>query len=221
MRAKLNWAVLPIFSGPLKGYRWLLATRSSFFFGTYELEQTDLFCKLVKPGDVVYDVGAHFGYYTLLASKLVGAQGRALAFEPSPPNLARLYRHVELNRCSNVQVLELAVSDREGVAHFETRTGSGLGHLAADGPVEVKVTRLDALEGYPRPNVMKIDVEGAEVAVLQGAASLLTAAKPIIFLSLHGDDLKKACLEILAGYGYTFQDIGAMETVARPRKVCP
>ncbi len=149
MRAKLNWAVLPIFSGPLKGDRWLLATRSSFFFGTYEPAQTALFCKVVKPGDVVYDVGAHFGYYTLLASKLVGTEGRVLAFEPSPPNLARLYRHIELNRCSNVQVLELAVSDREGIAHFETRIGSGLGHLAPDGPVEVKVTQAGCATGLP------------------------------------------------------------------------
>src|ERR1700691_3168087 len=220
MRAKLNWAVLPIFAGPLKGYRWLLATRSSFFFGTYEPAQTALFCELVKPGDVVYDVGAHFGYYALLASKLVRTEGRVLAFEPSPPNLARLYRHIELNRSSNVQVLELAVSDREGSAHFETRTGSGLGHIAPAGPVEVKVTRLDALQGSPLPNVMKIDVEGAEVGVLQGAASLLASAKPTIFLSLHGDGLKKACLEILAGYGYTFQDIGPLEILALSSKVC-
>ena len=220
MRAKLNWAVLPILSGPLKGYRWLLATRSSFFFGTYEPAQSALFCKVVKPGDVVYDIGAHFGYYALLASKLVGTEGRVLAFEPSPPNLARLYRHIELNRCSNVQVLELAVSDHEGVAHFETRTGSGLGHLAPDGPVEVKITRLDGLQGYPLPNVMKIDVEGAEVGVLRGANSLLAAAKPTIFLSLHGDDLKKACLEILATHGYTFQDIGPMEILALSPKVC-
>jgi FkbM family methyltransferase len=220
MRAKLNWAVLPILSGPLKGYRWLLATRSSFFFGTYEPAQSALFCKVVKPGDVVYDIGAHFGYYALLALKLVGTEGRVLAFEPSPPNLARLYRHIELNRCSNVQVLELAVSDREGSAHFETRTGSGLGHLAPDGPVEVKITRLDGLQGYPLPNVMKIDVEGAEVGVLRGANSLLAAAKPTIFLSLHGDDLKKACLEILATHGYTFQDIGPMEILALSPKVC-
>ncbi len=220
MGAKLNWAVLPIFSGPLKGDRWLLSTRSSFFFGTYEPAQTALFCKVVKPGDVVYDVGAHFGYYTLLASKLVGPEGRVLAFEPSPPNLARLYRHIELNRYSNVQVLELAIGDREGIVRFEARAGSGLGHLAADGPTEVKVTRLDALQGHPLPKVIKIDVEGAEVGVLQGAASLLAAAKPSIFLSLHGDDLKRTCLEILAGYGYAFQDIGPLEIFALSPRVC-
>jgi FkbM family methyltransferase len=218
MRAKLNWVVLPILRGPLRGFRWLVATRSSFLFGTYEPTQTRLFEELVKPADVVYDIGAHFGYYTLLSSKLVGDRGRIIAFEPSPGNLARLYRHIELNRRSNVQVLELAVSDHEGTAHFETRTGSGVGHLADDGPLEVKLTTLDSLSQLPLPQVMKVDVEGAEVGVLNGAKSLFSKCKPVIFLSLHGDDLKKTCLEILSGHGYTFQQIEPMEIVALPPK---
>jgi FkbM family methyltransferase len=218
MRATLNWVVLPILRGPLRGFRWLVATRSSFLFGTYEPTQTRLFEELVKPADVVYDIGAHFGYYTLLSSKLVGDRGRIIAFEPSPGNLARLYRHIELNRRSNVQVLELAVSDHEGTAHFETRTGSGVGHLADDGPLEVKLTTLDSLSQLPLPQVMKLDVEGAEVGVLNGAKSLFSKCKPVIFLSLHGDDLKKTCLEILSGHGYTFQQIEPMEIVALPPK---
>jgi len=216
MRAKLNWAVLPILRGPLRGFRWLVATRSSFLFGTYEPTQTRLFEELVKPGDVVYDIGAHFGYYTLLSSKLVGENGKVLAFEPSPANLARLYRHIELNDRKNVQVLELAVSDHEGTAHFETRTGSGVGHLAADGPLEVKLTTLDSLSQFPLPQVMKIDVEGAEVGVLHGAKALFEKCKPVIFLSLHGEDLKTTCLNLLGDYGYTFRQIEPMEIVALP-----
>jgi FkbM family methyltransferase len=218
MRAKFNWAVLPILRGPLRGLRWLVATRSSFLFGTYEPTQTRLFQEFVKLGDVVYDVGAHFGYYTLLSSKLVGAGGRVLAFEPSPANLARLYRHINLNGRKNVQVLELAVSDHEGIAHFETRTGSGVGHLADDGPLEVKLTTLDSLSQFPLPQVMKIDVEGAEVGVLNGAKALFAKCKPVIFLSLHGDDLKTTCMNLLSGYGYTFRQIEPMEIVALPPK---
>jgi FkbM family methyltransferase len=216
MRAKLNWAVLPILRGPMRGFRWLVATRSSFLFGTYEPAQTQLFQELVKPGDVVYDVGAHFGYYTLLASKLVGEKGKVLAFEPSPNNLSRLYRHIEINARKNVEVLELAVSDHEGTAHFETRTGSGVGHLAEDGPLEVKLTTLDRLTNQPLPNVMKIDVEGAEVGVLQGAKGMFARCRPIIFLSLHGEDLKTTCMELLKGYGYSFRQIEPMEIVALP-----
>jgi FkbM family methyltransferase len=218
MRAKLNWAVLPILRGPLRGFRWLVATRSSFLFGTYEPTQTQLFQELVKPGDVVYDIGAHFGYYTLLSSKLVGDGGKVIAFEPSPANLVRLYRHINLNDRKNVQVLELAVSDHEGIAHFETRTGSGVGHLADDGPLEVKLTTLDSLTQFPLPQVMKIDVEGAEVGVLNGAKTLFARCKPLIFLSLHGDDLKTSCMSLLSGYGYTFRQIEPMEIVALPPK---
>jgi len=218
MRAKLNWAVLPILRGPLRGFQWLVATRSSFLFGTYEPEQTKLFEEFVKPGDVIYDIGAHFGYYTLLSSKLAGESGRVLAFEPSPGNLARLYRHIELNDCKNVQVLELAVSDHEGTAHFETRTGSGVGHLAESGPLEVRLTTLDSLSQYPLPQVMKIDVEGAEVGVLQGGKNLFAQCKPVIFLSLHGDELKATCLKLLGDYGYTFRQIEPMEVVAVPPK---
>jgi FkbM family methyltransferase len=219
VRPKLNWAVLPILRGHLKGDRWLLATRSNFFFGSYEPAQTKLFSELVRPGDVVYDVGAHFGYYTLLASKLVGPAGRVLAFEPSPGNLAYLYRHITLNNRSNVEVLELAVSDHEGTARFETRAGSGVGHLSEGGLLEVKLTRLDSLlQNYPPPNVMKIDVEGAEVELLRGATDLLGGAKPNILLSLHGENLKRACVGILTGYGYTLRDIAPMEVAALPPK---
>jgi FkbM family methyltransferase len=117
-----------------------------------------------------------------------------------------------------VQVLELAVSDHEGIAHFETRTGSGVGHLADDGPLEVKLTTLDSLSQFPLPQVMKIDVEGAEVGVLNGAKALFAKCKPVIFLSLHGDELKKTCKNLLEGYGYTFRQIEPMEIVALPPK---
>ena len=74
---------MPILRGPLAGKKWLLASRINFFLGTYEPEQTQAFQEIVRPGSVVYDVGAHYGYYTLLASVLAGPAGRVLAFEPS------------------------------------------------------------------------------------------------------------------------------------------
>lgn len=215
MPIELNSAVLPIFRGPLKGWRWMVSTRSNFFFGTYEPEQTKLFAEAVKPGAVVYDIGAHYGYYTLLSSKFVGHNGQVISFEPSPGNLVKLRRHISLNNCENVRVLELAVSDVEGTARFETRTGSGVGHLASDGPLEVRVTRLDAVaRDLPAPTVMKIDVEGAEVGVLEGARETLERSRPTIFLSLHGDDLKARCTQMLEDRGYTIREILPMEIVA-------
>jgi FkbM family methyltransferase len=219
MKAKMQWAVLPILRGPLKGKRWLVATRSNFFFGTYEPAQTRLFERYVKPGAVVYDIGAHYGYYSLLSSTLAGEPGVVIAFEPSPDNLSRLRRHIELNRCTNVRVIELAVSDSEGIAHFETRAGSGVGHLADDGPLEVRTTRLDTLaEELPQPDVIKIDVEGAELGVLRGAAATLASARPVIFLSVHSEELKSQCTEFLAKLDYTLTQVEPMELLAVPKQ---
>ena len=214
----LRDAVLPIVAGPLRGSRWMLATRSSFFLGRYEPEQTALFQQHVRPGDVVYDIGAHFGYYTLLASRQVGSRGSVICFEPSPSNLHKLRRHIEANTLTNVRIVELAVSDREGTAHFETRTGSGVGHLSETGPLEVRTTRLDSLAAeLPAPNVMKIDVEGAEVAVLHGAADTLRRSRPKLFLSVHSEELKRTCKEILANLNYEIREILDMELLALPR----
>ena len=217
---RVSWwrrlTTLPIFHGPLRGRRWLIATRSSFFRGTYEVGQTRAFAASVKACDVVYDVGAHYGYYTLLASDLVGPLGKVLAFEPSPANLSYLRTHVAINECRNVSIMETAISNYEGKARFENRTGSGRGHLSAAGLVEVPVTSLDAVvRSAPPPSIMKIDVEGAEMEVLSGARRLLASHQPVIFLSTHSAELHTACQEFLRGFGYAFEPLDKDDFVAR------
>ncbi len=213
---------LPILRGPLKGARWLLATRINFFLGTYEPEQTAAFLQAVRPGSVVYDVGAHYGYYSLLASRLVGPTGRVVALEPSPRNLSKLRRHVELNHASNVTVVETAVSDREGESRFDNRAGSGVGRLSPEGPLTVPVTTLEALAArFPAPNVIKIDVEGAEEAVLDGGRGLLEHAKPALFLSTHGPALHQSCERTLAGLGYSVRELVAGELLATAAPLSP
>ncbi len=211
---------LPILRGPLQGARWLLATRISFFLGTYEPEQTAAFQQAVRPGSVVYDVGAHFGYYSLLASRLAGPSGRVIALEPSPRNLAVLRRHLELNHAGNVTVVETAVADREGEARFDNRAGSGVGHLAPEGPLIVPVTTLEALAGrFPLPDVIKIDVEGAEEAALAEGRGLLQRARPAIFLSTHGPALRRSCEQTLAGLGYSVRELVPGELLATGRPI--
>ncbi len=209
-------AALPILKGPLRGKRWLLATRINFFLGSYEPQQTAAFVEAVRPGAVVYDVGAHFGYYTLLASALTGPTGKVFAFEPSPRNRAKLQTHVQLNRCANVQVLEVAISDREGTAQFDNRAGSGVGHLSSEGPLQVRTATLDSL-GLPGPQVIKIDVEGAELQALHGGRELIAAARPAVFLSVHSQQLEQDCLAFLGQLGYTSQPLGAADFLLTPR----
>ncbi len=200
--------VLPILKGPLKGKRWLLATRINFFLGTYEPEQTDAFVQTVRPGAVVYDIGAHYGYYSLLASQIVGASGQVVAVEPSPRNLLVLRQHIALNGCANVTLVESAVGNHEGEARFDNRAGSGVGRLSAEGPLTVQLTTMDALaRNYPKPDVLKIDVEGAEEAVLWGGRRVLESAKPAIFLSTHGSHLLENCRRTLREFGYQLREL--------------
>jgi len=218
MKPPISWATPPILRGSLRGKRWLLATRSNFFLGSYEPEQTALFEHYVTPGAVVYDIGAHYGYYSLLSSVLAGEVGSVLAFEPSPHNLAFLRHHLRINHLANVRVIEKAVADHVGVAHFDMGGGSGIGHLSEDGKVEVQLTTLDALaDELPAPTVMKIDVEGAEMAVFQGGQKTIEHARPIIFLSVHSPELKRDCSAYLKDLGYKLEEILPMELLALPQ----
>lgn len=99
-------AIVPILQGKLRGKRWIVCSYGpSCWLGIYEYEKRVLFEKLVKRGDIVFDIGAHVGFYTLLASELVGKNGKVLAFEPLPRNLSYLKRHLKLNNCQNVEIL--------------------------------------------------------------------------------------------------------------------
>jgi FkbM family methyltransferase len=198
---------LPIVGGQLRGRWWDPASRGKIFRilnGTYEREQTRLFEQLLRPGGVVLDVGANVGYYTLLASVLVGDGGAVHAFEPEPRNAEFLRRHLRINRRRNVTVQQAAVSDRAGTARFAFGSGTGTGHLGETGELEVRTLRLDdyCAEHALAPAALKIDVEGAEMSVLQGARETLARHRPAIFLSTHGAEVHAACLAFLRDLGY-------------------
>ena len=203
---------LPVVAGRLRGRWWLPASRGKILRilnGTYEREQTRLFERHLRPGATVLDVGAHVGYYTLLSSVLVGGEGRVHAFEPNPANAEFLRRHVRINRLSNVHVEQAAVSDTAGTARFDFGTGSGTGRLADAGALEVRTVRLDdhcAQHGLA-PSALKIDVEGAELVVLEGARETLARHRPVIFLSTHGAQVHAASLQVLRGLGYALSPI--------------
>jgi hypothetical protein len=92
-------SVLPILQGKLRGTKWIIGSGVfSYQLGCYEAEKQKAFIKQVKSGDVFYDIGAHIGFYTLLASKLIGDRGRVYAFEPLPRNIFYLKKHISLNK---------------------------------------------------------------------------------------------------------------------------
>lgn len=206
--------LVTIRSGPLRGRRWSLTTGMNFLTGKYEPEKTATLAAEVRPGDVVFDIGAHVGYFTVLMSQAVGTAGRVYAFEPRPLNLRFLRRHIAVNGCSNVEILGVSVGDRPGPARLETRIGTGTGHISATGNVEVDMVSVDTLVDsgrLPAPTFMKIDVEGGEMNVLQGALRVLERHRPRMVLATHGDDIDRRCREFLTPLGYTMTDIGQVQ----------
>jgi len=160
--------------------------------------------RFLKPGMIVLDIGAHHGFYTLLISRKVGESGSVIAFEPSPRERARLMRHLRLNSCKNVRVEALALGQTEGHAELHVVQGreSGCNSLrppqvsrhgrletAETKAVPVEVARLDDYiqqHDLARVDFVKMDVEGAELAVLKGATEFLgRQPRPVIFCEVQ------------------------------------
>lgn len=209
--------VLYIMQGKLKGKKWIIASSMyGCWLGNYEYKQQTLFSKIIKEGSIVYDIGAHVGFHTLLASMLVGSKGRVFAFEPSPRNIYYLKQHLRLNSCDNVGVIEAAATDKDGIAFFEECIPSSLDHLSTKGNLLVKTVSLDnlVLNGkISPPDFIKIDAEGAELLVLSGAKNILVNYSPTIFLAIHIFDFPNQCCTFLRSINYDLQSIVENESL--------
>ncbi|MGE0132661.1 MAG: FkbM family methyltransferase [Blastocatellales bacterium] len=203
---------MPILQGRLRGKKWIAGSSThGCWLGSYEYDQRLLFERLVTEGSVVFDVGAHVGFYTLLAATLVGPRGRVYSFEPALANIHFLKAHLRLNRITNVTVIEKAVSDREGTARFVEGPSSAMGHFAEQGGVAAPTVSMDDLflrGEVPAPDFIKIDVESAEWLALKGAEHLLRRTRPTIFLSTDIYDLHHRCCKFLESLGYQLHPIG-------------
>lgn len=201
-----------ILRGPLRGMKWIKGSGpNAYWFGTYEVARMRAFGNMVTRGAVVYDVGANAGIYSLLASLRAGPSGWVYAFEPLPRNLGHLRRHVALNNLQNCTIFEEAVCNEVGtrslaVAPFD----SSMARLASDGEFRVSSTTLDRCiygeKSLRPPNVLKIDVEGAELEVLEGARRALAEFHPSVFLEIHGTQIHADCRAFLSGLGYQLEE---------------
>ena len=150
--------------------------------------------------------------------------GHVYAFEPLPRNLDRLRRHLDLNKATNVTVVEKAVSDTEGVERLDDSQGHLYAELSPSGALEVETTTLDAVE-LPPPDCVKINIEGAELRALTGAVQTLKDAAPVVVLSTHGPTLLAGCCSLLHDCGYEVAEQSAVygseqlvNIVALPRR---
>ncbi|MBD0320995.1 MAG: FkbM family methyltransferase [Gemmatimonadetes bacterium] len=190
--------------GPNAGLRWSLASSGrGYRRGSFEKSRVDTFTALLASGDVVWDIGAHKGYLSLAAARIVGARGSVVAFEPSSENRALLERHLEWNSARNVRVVPVAVSGSDGEARFGGK-GSTITFRIGVGDETVATRTVRTLierDALPAPTVLKIDAEGAEVDILRGAGDHLRAIG-LVFISVHGRELYHECDSILTAAGF-------------------
>jgi FkbM family methyltransferase len=199
---------MPIVQGRLKGKRWIVgAGEHGYWLGSYELNKRLAFEREIPAGAVVYDIGANVGYFSLLAAVLVGQEGRVYAFEPLPRNVEFLRKHIKLNKLDTIDVIEAAVSDHSGSASFDLGASSAMGHLTDSGEMSVRMVALDELlesGGIQPPDYMKVDVEGAEFDVFQGARGILEKYHPTLFLDTHQREAHFPTISLLEELGYEF-----------------
>ena len=199
-------------SGPNRRLRWSLASLGrGVHSGRFEADRIRALRAFVGPGDHVWDVGAHKGYVTMALASRVGAAGSVVAFEPSAMNLWFLRRHLEWNGFENVRVVPVAVGDQDGHERFGG-AGSSVAYRLGRGSERVRVATLAALkarEGLPQPDLIKIDVEGSEGAVLRGAGDVLRN-DTAVFVSVHGRTCYDECASLLSGKGYRLHESRAL-----------
>jgi FkbM family methyltransferase len=185
--------------------------------GEYESHLTAVFERHCRPGMTVVDVGANLGYYSLLASRLVGASGKVVALEPNSENCRLLLSSLRLNGSTNVELLPVAADRDTGWAYYSTHVGSNGGlvddaDLLAHPGVVVPTFRLDDLVDGP-VGLLKMDAEGAEGRVVDGAARVLERDRPVVTTELQEQMLRRVSGIGVADYLGRFGRLGYSPTV--------
>jgi FkbM family methyltransferase len=194
---------------------------TGFLLGTHDPGIQRALSVLLKPGMVVYDVGANVGFTAIIAAHCVGSAGRVICFEPQPSCFKLIQHNAAINGYKHVEVRGEALGEENGSASFVVTNNSTFSHLAngttqqAKGTnIDVTVRRLDSLvadESLPKPDLIKIDVEGAEQQMLNGAMATLREAKPILLIELHGTNTVVS--DALTAAGYTSSIVGSRDNI--------
>lgn len=203
--------------GPLRGQRICMAPQISMrmYLGIDEPWVAGVARSIIKPGDTIYDIGAHVGYTTLLFARMLGGTGSVHAFELLPSTVEQfLTKTVQSNEFDNIHIhavglgknvatMELPVGPtRMTTIHFD----SGDEYVETYGRDVCRVVRLDdyaAAEGIPAPSMMKIDIEGAEVSCLKGAAKMILEHRPKLVVEFHDADVLREGYAVLTSWRYS------------------
>ncbi|MGA3310601.1 MAG: FkbM family methyltransferase, partial [Xanthobacteraceae bacterium] len=188
-------------AGPASGLQFEVSLPSdkAVWAGTYEAEFARELSRSVTRGDVCYDVGGYRGYMSAVMA-LAGAS-KVIVFEPLPVNRKALKRLCELNPKLPIEIRPFAIADGDGTGRLRVLADTSMAKLASSPfqnnavsgrEISIDIRRIDTLvaaqECLP-PNIIKIDVEGAELDVLRGARAVLDRYRPAVFLEAHSDEL--------------------------------
>ena len=232
---KRSWTCIP--SGPAKGL-WLfvdLRFEPHLMDGRYETPAQEVLTTWLRPGDCFYDVGAHIGFFSLLAARLVGERGTVIAFEPDPNNASILRTTAIKNKMPQIRVVEAAAWSSSGPLEFQRADPASSGVDGQVGPIanlnrdRIRVSGV-ALDDYvlqhesSPPNFLKIDVEAAEVGALQGAAELFKTFRPSLLCEVHNVPNKARIEAWLQERLYSLEWLGPQDSLpiqllALPRPV--
>ena len=179
-------------------------------FGVHEPAATDAYLEKLSPGDHVLDVGSNLGYYLLLAAQRVGSAGWVLGFEPAPGVFEILERNVRRSPYKNVRVSQWAMGAKSGTLEFFESEVPNWGSIFQDSRLQqtrsttVKARTVDEVvrenPGF-RPKALRMDVEGAELMVLEGAQEVLKQYRPCLFIEFHNfalgwESVRRALLDL-------------------------
>jgi FkbM family methyltransferase len=198
---------LPILKGPLKGCWWATGSAPgpskglSVLANQSEPRQLARGAQWARQSAVCLDIGAHAGLYSLLFGRLCET---VYAFEPLPANIALLQRTLALNGLHQVNVLPWAMGGKSGILRFEPHSISSRGALSSKGTLPVYCVTLPEFlkQESIRPDLIKVDIEGAEVDWMETGFEVLRDMKPRLLLSTHGESLRSRCLELAKEAGY-------------------
>jgi FkbM family methyltransferase len=189
--------------------------------GLLEVSVQEAMKRLLAEGEVFYDVGANIGFFALAGARLVGPSGAVYAFEPVPDNAAAIRDSAELNALANLEVVEKAAGGAAGRDRLLLVEDLSWSHLESQGwhprtldTLEIEVVAIDDLvaEGLLRPpQLVKIDVEGAEIDVLEGMRKTIEEHGPAIVCELH--DTAAAFVETMEAMGYATSNLEAKQSL--------
>lgn len=233
---------LPVLAGPNRGLRIradIVHRKDVYFLGKYDRQILRHLSSIVQTGWTVWDCGTYIGFYTLFFARSVGPKGRVVAIEPDQRNLQRTRENISLNGLTNVEFVNAAVGAPLGEVDFllddHTNShlpGSYVGNcdsqiICASKDQQLPKVRIVCMsldqafyfKNLPKPNLIKIDIEGAEKDALSHLKRLVAEVKPQIVLELHNPECDKAAWKFSKETGYRLWSMDTGEAVTDEEQV--